>query len=108
VVKNDERGVCSCSQFETIRNTLVAQTTIFSLERKIKGDGWHRKRNGDGKSDDYSRDLGVQLGQLRASICDTLFQIDMTVKAGLRVLALQGKSVKELFKNAGVTVPAGF
>lgn len=99
-------GFCSCSQFETAKNALDAQTIIMSLEGKIKGDGWHRKR--DGKSDNYTRDLGVQLGQLRMSICNTVFHIDMTVKDGLQFLELQGKSVKDLFEHAGVPIPAGF
>lgn len=81
----------------------------MSLEGKIKGEGWHRKcNNGDSKRDNYARDLATQLEQLRASICDSVYKIDITVKAGLQVLALQGTSVKELFENAGVPVPAGY
>lgn len=50
----------------------------------------------------------MQLEELRASICDAVHKIDMTVKAGLQILALQGKTVKELFEKAGVPVPAGY
>ena len=88
---------------------MYAQTIIASLEAKIKGEGWHRKRNNDDdKSSNYTQDLATQLEQLRASICDAVYKIDMTVNARLQVLALQGESVKGLFENAGVPVPAGY
>jgi hypothetical protein len=79
------------------QNTLEAQATINLLERSIRTDTPQQKQ-----------DLEKQLVALRTSIGDAVHGIAATVQAGLCILTIQGKTVRELFENANLPVPEGF
>ena len=78
------------------KNSLEAQKNIKGLKKLI---------NNKDKSDKASKD---QLKQLRKVINAAVNGVNKMVNAGVYILSIQGKSVRELFEDRGEPVPPGF
>jgi hypothetical protein len=115
----------SCSQLHVAQGILSAQSIINQLEGKINndfggskgtgrrngGDGHGRgkgKGKGQGKNRINTDELANQLNDLRASIGKARDGIALALQGGVNVLQQQGKSIKQLFEDAGLAVPQGF
>jgi hypothetical protein len=113
--------VRSCSQLQVAQGILDAQDTVNQLEGKINNDagGGHEHGNGNGQANGngkgkgkgknrVSEELTNQLNDLRTSIGQARDGLALALQGGIGVLEQQGKSIPELFANAGLDVPAGF
>ena len=91
-----------CSQRVVTKNILEAQSIINSFEIKINN---KCKCNCYRNSSEFS---DAALEQLPTAISDAAKGVNETVDAGLEVLRLQGKDVRQLFEDANQPVPPGF
>jgi len=104
-------------QLAVAQGILSAQSTVNQLEGKINNDfsgvkDRRDRRNGRGKGKGKNRlssaELTTQLNDLRASIAQARDSISLALSGGISVLEQQGKSIGQLFANAGLAVPPGF
>lgn len=105
------RFVRSCSQLQVAQGILDAQTTVNQLEGQID-DGdckCKSKKKGKGRGKGKKQEeLTNALNDLRTSIGQASVGLDLALQGGIGVLEQQGKSIRELFENAGLEVPPGF
>jgi len=105
-------------QLAVAQGILAAQSTIGQLEGEINNDlsgvkDRRDRRGGRGKGRGKknrisSEELTTQLNDLRASIAQARDSIALALSGGVSVLEQQGKSIRQLFEDAGLAVPPGF
>lgn len=120
-----------CSQLQVAQGILDAQDIVNQLEGKINndvngmgkrmdkrmgrgGDGGRGRGRGKGKGNNGNGTkvdeaaLTNALNDLRTSIGQARDGVALALQGGIGVLAAQGKSIPQLFENAGLAVPPGF
>ena len=78
---------------------------------KRMGNGRGRGRGrgkGKGTKGVDDAELTIALNDLRTSIGQARDGVALALEGGIGVLAAQGKSIRQLFENAGLAVPPGF
>ena len=107
-----------CSQLQVAQGILDAQGIVNQLEGKINNDPHGKgKRMGKGRGRGKGKGDGVKvneqeltnaLNDLRTSIGQARDGVALALLGGIGVLTAQGKSIAQLFEDAGLAVPTGF